>query len=165
MHLSQPLFVVLLCPLWALHAQDTPEPQTGAEKSDSARILAVSPGSEVELREGQKVQFDVTIHYSLNSKDIAILQVFAERYADGNSPCDDAAVHQTEGGTTALIRRGEGDVKLRFAWIEGSGPDAKVPRGASSLAFGMNLWTEKHTRPVKPMLQAFGTSSCRQIKP
>ncbi len=63
----------------------------------------------------------------------------------------------------AHIKRGEGDVTVRFPWIEGTGPDAKVPRGAASLAFGMNLWTERHGRPVKPMLRTFAQSFCRPI--
>ncbi|HEV2688559.1 MAG TPA: hypothetical protein VGV35_08395 [Bryobacteraceae bacterium] len=119
----------------------------------------------MELQEGQKIKFEVTIQYSLHSSDRAIVQVYAERYANSGSPCDNAALHQTEGGATARIKRGNGDHTVRFAWQEGTGPDAKVPRGAASLAFGINIWTDKNGRPVKPMIQAFETSFCRPVKP
>jgi hypothetical protein len=151
--------VTILC------AQDNPLPQSGAPNSDTAEVTAVSPGPGVLLREGQKVRFEVAIHYSLQSSDTAILQVYAERYADSGGRCDNAAVHQTEGGTTVRLKRGEGNVKLGFRWKEGSGPDAKVPRGAASLAFGMNLWTDKRGHPVKPMIRAFGTSFCKAVQP
>src|SRR5258708_4060803 len=154
MHVTQRLLFGVLCIIKVLHAQDAP----GVEKTDSVQILAVSPGPEVELHEARRIRFDITIHYSLHSVDHAILQVYAERYASSSRPCDQAGVHQTEGGTVAPIKRGDGDIKVSFAWKEGTGPDAKVPRGAAFLAFGINLWTEMDGRPVKPMIQAFGTS-------
>lgn len=149
--------VVLLC------AQVPP--QGGASDPDDAQIVSVSPSEGIQLREGQKVRFEVRIHYSLQSTDAAILQVYAERYANSGHTCENSDVHQTEGGATVRIKRGTADAKVRFPWIEGTGPDAKVPRGAASLAFGMNLWTDKHGRPAKPMLRAFPTSLCRPIAP
>jgi hypothetical protein len=149
----------------ALSAQDATSSPREAPDADRAQILTVSPAESVELHEGQKVRFELTIHYSLRSVDSAVLQVHAERYADGARPCDEKVVHQTEGGSVVRVKRGEGDVTVRFLWIEGTGPDAKVPRGAASLAVGMNLWTESHGGPVKPMLRSFPKSFCRSVLP
>src|SRR5262245_25243090 len=118
-------------------------PQGAAQVSDDVQIVAVLPAERIQLREGQKVRFELTIHYSLESADTAILQVYAERYANSGGVCESADLHQTEGGTTVRIKRGTGDVKVRFRWVEGTGLDAKVQPGAASLAFGMNLWTDK----------------------
>jgi len=138
--------------------------QTVPANADDVRVVAVSPAETVSLREGRKVRFEVTLHYALQSADSAILQVYAERYAKSGGVCDDADLHQTEGGTTVRIQRGTGDVHVRFPWQWGTGPDAKVPRGAASLAFGVNLWSDKGGRPVKPV-RAFETSFCRPIAP
>jgi hypothetical protein len=140
-------------------------PLPSPSSSDDAQIVAVSPVEGVQLQEGHKVRFELTIHYTLQSVDSAILQVYAERYATAGGICDSTDLHQTEGGTTVRIKRGTGDVKVRFPWEEGTGPDAKVPRGAASLAFGMNLWTNKHGRPAKPVLRAFSTSPCHADVP
>ena len=58
------------------------------------------------------------MHYALQSVDIAILRVYAERYGDGAPACDETLVHQTEGGTVVRVKRGEGDVIVRFPWVE-----------------------------------------------
>ena len=159
------ILVSLIYPLAVMRAQGDLPTQTSAPDSDIAQITAVSPDSSVVLREGQKVTFEVAIHYSLQSSDTAILQVYAERYAVSSGKCDDTVVHQTEGGNTVRLSRGDGNVRVRFRWQEGSGPDAKVPRGAASLAFGMNLWTDKGGQPVKPVIRAFEKSFCRAVQP
>jgi hypothetical protein len=105
----------------------------------------------------------VSVHYSIQSVDIAILQVYAERYSDAGGVCKNTALHQTEGGSVIKVKRGEGDAKVSFLWVEGTGLDANVPRGPASVAFGINLWPEKHGRPVKPMLRAIDTSFCRSV--
>jgi hypothetical protein len=165
MHWTPQVFVALACPLTTIYAQGNLPTQSGASGSDIAQITAVSPDSGLVLREGQKVTFELAIHYSLQSYETAILQVYAERYADSGGKCDNTALHQTEGGTTVRLKRGEGNVKAHFHWQEGTGPDAKVPRSAASLAFGMNLWTDRRGHPVKPMIRAFEKSFCRAVQP
>jgi len=153
-------FAVLMILLVALLSAQGPE-QISEWGPDSAKVIAVSPADTIQLRDGQPVEFEVSIHYSLRSRGRAVLAVYAERYATGRRMCDDSVRHQTEGGAYILLKRGEGDVKTRFRWHESS----KVPRGAASLAFGMNLWTEEDGRPVRPALQAFPQSFCRTIEP
>ena len=163
-------FGVSTLPLGSL-AQDPAPPnrdpkidltQTRQVQAD-AQIVSVVPGTETELHEGDMVQFAVTVHYSLVSVNSAVLAVYAERFADASHLCGDAAAHHTEGGTTVRLERGEGEVKVQFAWHE-SGM-REVPLGKSSLAIGINLWTDDHGRPVKPKLRAFGTSFCRPVNP
>jgi hypothetical protein len=165
MQRTKQALVAFACAFTVMHAQGSPPAQNGESDSDSAQITAVSPDSSLAIREGQKVTFELAVHYSLQSSDAAILQVYAERYAVSGGKCDDTAVHQTEGGTTVRVKRGEGSVKVRFRWQEGTGPDAEVPRGAASLAFGMNLWTDKRGHPVKPMVRSFDISFCRAVQP
>ncbi len=161
MNVCKQSVLAIFCLGNSLQAQDSPT----AQAIDSAKIVAVSPGLGVEVHDGDAVLFEVTIHYSLRSLDHAILVVYAERYADGPSLCDHAGVHHTEGGALARIKRGDGVLTLRFAWKEDSGPHAIVRRGAGSLAFGINLWTDKDERAVKPMIRALGTAFCRPIRP
>lgn len=137
------------------------QPQ-GDGDADIVEIVSVSPGAAKPMHHGERLEFKVEVRYSLQSRDKAILQVYAERYASGPRQCDQAALHQTEGGTTVVLRRGSGSVRVKFRWREGSGPDAKVPPGGS-LAIGMNLWQEENGKPVKPMFRAFGTSFCRPV--
>jgi hypothetical protein len=157
------LLIAFAWPLTTMCAQEGPPVKGGL--SDDARITAVSPDAKVVLREGHKVWFELAVHYSLHSADTAILQVYAERYADNGGKCDDATVHQTEGGAAVRIKRGERSFKVRFRWQEGTGPDAKVPRGAASLAFGMNLWTDRGGKPIKPVIRTFEKSFCRAVQP
>jgi hypothetical protein len=161
MHAIRLLFLGFLCFLSVLPAQDP----TASKNTDSAIIVAVLPGPEVELQAQQTVRFEIAIHYVLRSVDRAILAVYAERYTVSPSPCDPEGTHHTEGGTRIAITRGEGDVKLSLMWKESTDRYLKIPLGEASLAFGANLWTENNGRPVKPIIHAFGTSFCRPIKP
>jgi hypothetical protein len=159
MRLHFAVLIVLLVAL--LNAQPGQIPELGP---DSAKVIAVAPPDSIQLRDGQPVEFEVSIHYLLRSRDRAVLAVYAERYAAAGERggCDNSVLHQTEGGANILLKRGEGDVKTRFRWHE---EHSKVPRGAASLAIGMNLWTEEYGRPVKPALRVFPRSSCRTIEP
>lgn len=155
-------FAVLMVLLGALLSAQGPE-QLPQPDLDTATVVAVSPADTIQLRDGQQVEFEVLIHYSLRSTDRAVLAVYAERYASGGPVCDNSVVHHTEGGAPILLKRGDGDVKARFQWHET--PTSGVPRGAASLAIGMNLWTEKDGQPVKPVLRGFPPSFCRTIEP
>ena len=152
------LLVRLVALLGAQDAEQLPQPGL-----DSADVVAVSPADTIPLGDGQKVEFEVSIRYSLHSMDRAILVVYAERYAAEGPVCDNSAQHQTKGGVPILLKRGDGGVKAQFRWQEEW--TSKVPRGAASLAIGMNLWADEHGRPVQPVLRKFPPSFCRTIEP
>ena len=133
-------------------------------QSDSARIIAVSPGIDIDLHDHQPVQFSVKAHYVLTSIDHAIIAVYAERYAIGPDGCDAAVKHHTEGGTTIPITRGEGDVTARFNWRETLGK-VQIPFGASFLGIGVNFWTDHNGRPGKRFARFGSNFFCRPIGP
>jgi hypothetical protein len=130
-------------------------------QTDTARVLSVSPPMDQEIHDHQDVQFTVKVHYSLASIDRAILQVFAQRYVSGPDGCEHILPHSTEGGTDALIKRGEGEVTVHFPWRESN---RRVPPGAAFLGIGINLWTERNGRSVK-RIASFDTSFCRPVTP
>jgi hypothetical protein len=136
--------------------------QSGEPNLDTVQIVSITPTDAVEVRMGQRVRFEVTVHYSLRSEDRAILAVYAERYPADS--CNDAGTHQTEGGSLAQVKRGEGELKVAFYWQEETGRHTKVPHGPGSLAFGTNLWTDLNGRPVKPGIRRFERSFCRPIE-
>jgi hypothetical protein len=151
-------------PTQSEYARNSIAPRPAAAGIDTAQVLSVLPDERWELRDGQAVQFTVKLHYALRSVDQAILAVYAERYTSDVPSCK-SSVHHTEGGTEVPIRRGEGDLTVRFPWHEDTGPRSRVPAGAAFLAIGANLWPDENGRTGIPMMQAFGTSFCRPVNP
>lgn len=133
-------------------------------QTDFARVVAVSPGIAAEIRDHQAVQFTVKVHYVLASIEKAIMGVFVERYTVGPDGCDAAVRHHTEGGAWPIIKRGEGDVTVRFAWHETTGK-LPVPFGDAFLGIGVNFWTDNNGRPGR-RFAAFGANAfCRPVTP
>jgi hypothetical protein len=127
-------------------------------QGDTARVVAVSPGIDQEVRNHEPLRFTVTVRYSLTSRDNAFLAVYAERFENGPDGCDHVRRHQTEGGVHTEIKRGEGEVTVHFDWHESPG---RLPPGPSFLAIGVNLWREER----RGLIAKFGDTFCRPVSP
>jgi hypothetical protein len=98
----------------------------GAQIHDSARIqgiIGVAAPLSPPLAPNHDFTFRATVLYSLGSLDEAVVNVDAEEYqgpATGPNGCR-GLVHATNGGNSAPIRRGSGNVKVDVTW-KGSHP-------------------------------------------
>jgi hypothetical protein len=137
----------------------------GSASVDTAEVLSVVPAVDVPLRSGKKTEFVVKIRYSLHSVDRAILAVYAERFPKTADQCGLPSGHQTEGGKSVAVKRGVAEVEVKFNWLEYTGSESKIPRGAAYVGIGMNLWTERRGKPVKPVVQMFTVGSCHEVLP
>ena len=88
-----------------------------AQNDDSANILSVvglTHSLDRSITIGQPFTFRVTVRYSLDSLDIANLNVYVEEYPQG-SGCG-GPVHQTNGARTIQITRGSSNRYVTVTW-------------------------------------------------
>ena len=149
-------FALVLVLLWSAPssllsvAQEANQQPAGDPNADSFQILSVSPSPDTPLR-GNQAEFRARVRYSLNSMEQAIVMAFAERYRNTPQGCYTPAVHQYEGSSATLVKKGTGEVEVTVTWHGSAGLGSIVPEGASSfVGLGMSLWPERDGGPVPP---------------
>jgi hypothetical protein len=135
-----------------------------ATQSDTLRILSITPRIGARVPSAGPVEFRARLHYTLNSASQAILTVYAEHYRNGPQACK-GTVHQTEGGTTIPLHKGEGDIDVAFDWVKSAGPKSQVPPGAGYLNMDANIWTDNSGKPAPPIIKRFEFSPCYALLP
>jgi hypothetical protein len=135
-----------------------------AAQADTLRIVSILPRIGARVPSAGPVEFRARLHYTLNSASQAILTVYAEHYRNGPQACK-GTVHQTEGGKTFPIHKGEGDVDVAFDWVKSARPKSQVPPGAGYLNMDANIWTDKDGKPAPPIIKRFEFSPCYALLP
>lgn len=127
-------FALVLVLLWSAPssllsvAQEANQQPAGDPNADSFQILSVSPSPDTPLR-GNQAEFRARVRYSLNSMEQAIVMAFAERYRNTPQGCYTPAVHQYEGSSATLVKKGTGEVEVTVTWHGSARLGSIVPEG------------------------------------
>ena len=110
---------------------------------DSVKIQRIGPRPETVLRQSADIHLDLV--YSLFSAEKAILTVYLEQFPQTAARCN-GSDHQTNGGTSVPVARGEHVVPIELHW-----PGSP---GTGFLTIGANFWRDVDGRPVGPPTEA-----------
>jgi hypothetical protein len=113
-----------------------------SQTNDSVQIRDIEPPPKTWLlvSPGHATRIRVVTSYALSSADRAALSVFAEEYPESAGGCR-GAVHQTNGGSQLLIKRGTGTATIDVIWPANSGAGARPLNPSGYVAVGANFFT------------------------
>jgi hypothetical protein len=110
---------------------------------DSVQIQRIGPRPETLLHRSADIHLELL--YSLFSAEKAILTVYLEQFPQTAAGCN-GADHQTNGGTSVPVARGEHVVRLEVHW--------PGDPGNGFLTIGANFWKDVDGQPVGPPTEA-----------
>jgi len=102
---------------------------TSQESGDTFQFLEVSPSLGTSLASGRPTEFKFRVHYSLQSRDTAVLAVsIAQTYAKSTGCGGNAASHLID-SDQVTIHRGDGTVDVSVLWHGGETKSGPQPNG------------------------------------
>jgi hypothetical protein len=110
---------------------------------DSIKIQRIGQRPETVLRQSADIHLELV--YSLFSAEKAILTVYVEQFPQTAAGCN-GSDHQTNGGTSVPVARGEHVVPVEVHWPGGP--------GTGFLTVGANFWKDVDGQPVGPPMEA-----------